>query len=191
MRHDLFPLPIYEFENEQAKEQQKTLVDLFKNVESQIEMKNYYSMGGYTSYGSIQHILEYDELEPIKKFIQEKINTVLEDLNLIGYANFSGSWFNINRKNSIHESHNHIPDTLSGIYYVQADVNDAKIHFIDNNKISNWPWRSSNNNLTKHDIGFEPHTGKLYIFPSYAQHYVAQQTNDNERVSISFNTFLS
>ena len=82
--------------------------------------------------------------------------------------------------------HNHIPDIWSGIYYVQAEENDARICFYDLNKTSNWPWRPVESNFSSMKM-FAPKTGKLYLFPSYIMHEVEQQTTESDRISISFN----
>ena len=123
--------------------------------------------------------------------LMESVVEAIKDIGMEGYANMTGSWFNINRKYSSHGNHNHIPDTISGIYYVQADEDDARITFHDQNKVSNWPWRGSiNPKFTSRTKSFVPKMGTLYLFPSFVEHSVEQQLKDQERISISFNTFI-
>ena len=192
-RHDIFSVPIWEFTYSEAETFREKIVPLFKNIEKNNPNKDMtYTKEGYTSYGPITNILDYDECAEMKNFIMGNIVDAVKDLGLEGYCNMTGSWFNNNRKYSSHEQHNHLPDILSGIYYVQAEEDDAKITFHDQNKISNWPWRvpSKLNNLTKKIHSFTPKTGRLYIFPSYIEHSVEQHLSDNERISISFNASI-
>ena len=122
----------------------------------------------------------------------ESVVEAIKDMGMEGYANMTGSWFNINRKYSSHGNHNHIPDVISGIYYVKANKDDARITFHDQNKVSNWPWRGSTNpTFTIRTKSFVPKMGTLYLFPSFVEHSVEQQLKDQERISISFNTFIS
>jgi len=192
-RHEIFPVPIWESVYSKAEQLRSEIVPLFKQIEEKNPNNNInYTKEGYTSYGPINNILDYDECADLKNFVMDNVIEAIKDLGMDGYAKMTGSWFNINRKYSSHGNHNHIPDTISGIYYVQADEHDAKISFHDQNKISNWPWRGSGGNpYTKNTYSFTPSTGRLYLFPSFIEHSVQQQLKDQERVSISFNTFIS
>jgi len=192
-RHEIFPVPIWQFEYKQAETFKETSVPLFKDIEQKNPNSNVkYTMDGYTSFGPITNILEFGECKDLKNFIMGNVVEAVKDLGLEGYCNLTGSWFNINRKYSSHGEHNHIPDTISGIYYVQAEEDDARISFHDQNKSSNWPWKSGviETSYTKNIISFKPQTGRLYLFPSYITHSVEQQLKDKERISISFNAYV-
>ena len=192
-RHEIFPVPIWQFEYKQAETFKETSVPLFKDIEQKNPNSNVkYTMDGYTSFGPITNILEFGECKDLKNFIMGNVVKAVKDLGLEGYCNLTGSWFNINRKYSSHGEHNHIPDTISGIYYVQAEEDDARISFHDQNKSSNWPWKSGviETSYTKNIISFKPQTGRLYLFPSYITHSVEQQLKDKERISISFNAYV-
>lgn len=193
IRHEIFPVPIWQFDHEQAESFKNKTVPLFKDIEKKNPNPNVkYTQDGYTSYGPITNILDYDECIDLKNFIMGRVVEAVKDLGLEGYCNLTGSWFNINRKYSSHGEHNHIPDTISGIYYVQADEDDARITFHDQNKISNWPWKGSvvSTPYTGNIKSFPPKTGRLYLFPSYITHSVEQQLKESERISISFNAYV-
>ena len=192
-RHEIFPVPIWEFTYTQAEKFKEKIVPLFKEIEKKNPNPNVkYTVDGYTSFGPITNILDHNECKDLKNFIMGNVVEAVKDLGLEGYCNLTGSWFNINRKYSSHGEHNHIPDTISGIYYVQADEEDARISFHDQNKSSNWPWKSGviYSAYTKNIVSFQPNTGRLYLFPSYITHSVEQQLKDQERVSISFNAYV-
>jgi uncharacterized protein (TIGR02466 family) len=192
-RHEIFPVPIWEFTYSEAEAFREKIVPMFKDIENKNPNKEMtYTKEGYTSYGPITNILDYDECKEMKNFIMGNVVEAVKDLGLEGYCNMTGSWFNNNRKYSSHGPHNHVPDTISGIYYVQAEENDARISFHDQNKISNWPWKAPSviNDMTRRVHSFKPKTGRLLLFPSYIEHSVEQQLTDNERISISFNAFV-
>lgn len=193
IRHEIFPVPIWQFEFDKANEFKEKIVPMFKEIEKKNPNDNIkYTKEGYTSYGPINNILDYDECLELKNFVMTSVVEAVKDIGMEGYANMTGSWFNINRKYSSHGNHNHIPDTISGIYYVQADEDDARITFHDQNKVSNWPWRRSiNPTFTSRTKNFAPKIGTLFLFPSFVEHSVEQQLKDQERISISFNTFIS
>ena len=192
-QHEIFSVPIWEFTYTESEAFREKIVPFFKEIENNnADKKNFYSKEGYTSYGSITNILNYDECAEIKNFVMRNTVFAASVLGLEGYGKMTDSWFTNNRKYSSHEQHNHLPDILSGIYYVQAEEDDAKITFHDQNKISNWPWiePSKLSNFTNKVHSFTPKTGRLYLFPSYIEHCVEQQLSDNERISISFNAIV-
>lgn len=193
IRHEIFPVPVWQFEFDKANEFKEKIVPMFKEIEKNNPNDNIkYTKEGYTSYGPINNILDYDECIELKNFVMESVVEAIKDMGMEGYANMTGSWFNINRKYSSHGNHNHIPDVISGIYYVKANKDDARITFHDQNKVSNWPWRGSTNpTFTSRTKSFVPKMGTLYLFPSFVEHSVEQQLKDQERISISFNTFIS
>jgi uncharacterized protein (TIGR02466 family) len=193
IRHEIFPVPVWQFEFDKANEFKEKIVPMFKEIEKNNPNDNIkYTKEGYTSYGPINNILDYDECIELKNFVMESVVEAIKDMGMEGYANMTGSWFNINRKYSSHGNHNHIPDVISGIYYVKANKDDARITFHDQNKVSNWPWRVSiNPTFTSRTKSFVPKMGTLYLFPSFVEHSVEQQLKDQERISISFNTFIS
>jgi uncharacterized protein (TIGR02466 family) len=190
-RFDIFTTPMWMVPFMGAEKFKKDVVPFFLDYEKKFPMNIEYSMNGYTSYSrEVTNILEFDELLPLKKFILEIAEIASNEVGIKGKHYLTDSWFNINRKYSYHGMHNHIPDVWSGIYYVQAEEEDANICFYDLNKNSNWPWQSVASKWTGQMRKFPPQTGRLYLFPSYIMHEVEQHSNDNERISISFNIGL-
>ena len=47
------------------------------------------------------------------------------------------------------------------------------------------------NKFTSADISVEPELGKLIIFPSWLVHYVQNNLDDSDRISIAFNIELT
>jgi len=69
-RHEIFPVPIWEFTYTEAEAFREKIVPFFKEIENNnADKKNFYAKEGYTSYGSITNILNYDECAEIKNFV--------------------------------------------------------------------------------------------------------------------------
>jgi len=57
IRHEIFPVPIWQFENKDSNTVKQTLVPLFKDIEKKNPNPNVkYTVDGYTSFGPITNI---------------------------------------------------------------------------------------------------------------------------------------
>ena len=192
----LFPVPLFKFDYQSTEESKNIIIAQIKEIEStdstDISLK--YSQGSYTSFYNRTDILDEDCLQNLKHFVQESVEQAHKHCGLGGGLQFTQSWANINRKYSYHEQHHHCPNIWSGVYYVQAQDNDATICFVNSNIInSSWPYKADkiyNNDLNSSQTVCRVTTGMLLIFPSYLQHKVSQHMSDNERISIAFNMDL-
>jgi len=188
-RMNLFPVPIFGTEFEDGEKLKDILVPKFLDIEQQDQNPAPYTANGYTSYNPSQQALDFDECKELREFILDCGRQANQSLNAGADAIVAGSWFSINRLHSYHPAHTHVPATWSGVYYVQAEEDDAVITFYDANKESNWPWMgfSSANEFNTPTFSIMPKTGRLILFPSFLKHSVEQQKQDRERVTISFN----
>lgn len=187
-QRDLFSVPVFRLKYLYAEELQNSVLDLFYKIEKEDTSPIPYSMNGYTSYCK-DNILDLDECKDLKKFISAAVTRINNDVGIAGTPKLKNSWFSINRKYSYHERHNHLPEVWSGVYYVKSDIEDAPLTFINKNLESHWPFSNSlfNNDYNSSIANFFVETGIMYIFPSYLDHAVDQQTKDNDRVTIAFN----
>lgn len=184
---DIFPVPIFRSTFDNAELLQSSVVPIFKDIESKDINPVRYSANGYTSYGKYD-IFDLQELAELKTFICNTVYDINQQVGINSAIELKGGWFSINRQYSYHEMHNHVPDIWSGVYYVQASRTDAALTFANKNLESNWPYTSSaNSNYTSSVVNCAVETGVLYIFPSYLNHKVDQQMEDNERITVSFN----
>jgi len=92
-------------------------------------------------------------------------------------------WGHIHEKNHSTNLHNHVnPSNLensaviSGVYYVYIPKKSGKIVFDYN--INQYETRR---------YWFQPVTGRYLLFPSYLNHFVTRNLDNEERISISFN----
>lgn len=185
-RNNFFEVPVFSSVYSKAEILKKDAVKYMLDSERKHKMGTPYSLNGYTSYCNGEpSILDVEIFSDLKEYILQCVNEVFKECEMYGTPFFTGSWFNINRKFSFHETHNHLPDIWSGIYYVDADQNDAPITFFDENKLTSWPWHAGGNLASS--IRIPPYTGLLHIFPSFLLHSVSQQKQESERFSISFN----
>jgi len=101
-------------------------------------------------------------------------------------------WANINRPHDYNMQHNHVPNHLSGVYYVNVPEGSGDIRFYDERKlpavIEPAPVRESA--LAQHSHTFHPAAGMMLIFPGWLDHVVGQNRTNEIRVSISFNIDL-
>lgn len=190
--HNIFQVPVYQSRYHDAFILENKIVPKLKDLENRNKNNSspYYPANSYTSFGTAE-ILDIPELEQLKKFIFDTVNEVHKSAGLGGDLEFTNSWFSINRLNSYHESHTHIPDVWSGVYYVSATPADAAIAFVNRNlKDTMWPFKAPktrHTSVNSSQVTCSVETGLLIIFPSYLEHKVNQQMVDSERITIAFN----
>ena len=110
-------------------------------------------------------------------------------------------WININQKNHYNEWHIHRRSTLSGVYYIKHDgFENGNIMFKHPNHLymtyAHWPqevngdenWIERHNEVTSEILDFVPIPNMLIIFPSWIEHKVEVNLNNDSRISLSFNT---
>lgn len=188
----LFPTPVVRKKWDNANND--SIKELFYNLEKSFPMENKDLTNYYTSY-NIQldkMLIEYKELKPFVDFLSGSIQELNKFMKFDGTKNFKirDMWFAINRLNSYHETHSHSPAIWSGVYYVQADEQDASLNLYspttsDNHWANNVV--SEFNDFTTNQVVLKPETGMLNIFPGWLRHSVSQQLADKDRIAISFN----
>lgn len=152
------------------------LSDLEKNVENRIS-KN-------------KLVLDDPDLLNLKHFIDSSIKQYLsgvyeENTEL----KITQSWLNKTLKNEGHHHHCHPNSYLSGVFYVKTN-DDDKIMFHNNDtRIHYYKPVFNNWNLANSESWWVPTPqNSLIIFRSDLHHSVPKTLND-ERISLSFNTF--
>lgn len=149
--------------------------------------------GNYYSYN--KNLLFEPELLNIKIFIQEKVKYYLNEyMGTSENIGITQSWLNKNPPKTKHHEHFHANSILSGVFYFQEN---CKITFINNNKsVMNTPLSlessksTSIHNSNSYEIQIK-NKNALIIFPSFLVHKVEENTNDIERYSLAFNTFVT
>ena len=186
-RLDLFPVPLLGADYEHAESLSQTLVPMFQKIEMEDTTPTTYGSNSYANYSS--GVIEWVECNSLRNWIGQIALEANKIIVLESDLSFVGSWFGIHRQHATLTQHSHIPCTWSGVYFVQAEEDDAPITFHDVNKQSNWPFANDTdaNTYNTHSYSITPKTGRLLIFPSHLQHSVEQQLIQRERIAINFN----
>jgi uncharacterized protein (TIGR02466 family) len=101
-------------------------------------------------------------------------------------------WFNVNPRGGFNRPHGHPGFTISGTYWVRvppassASSESGAFEFLDP--------RINGNSLIiegaptfQRSVMIQPKAGWLIVFPSYMEHWVYPNQQDEERVSMAFN----
>lgn len=113
-------------------------------------------------------------------------NTENKSLNILNL------WINVNNsKQSYNKQHIHANSTISGVYYVKCNNNSGKICFTRDPKeeyIIETTGEIVEGNKFNYSVAkYSPKEGHLLLFPSWLPHYVENNEDDEERISIAFN----
>lgn len=179
----LFPTPLglFELGRDFTEEELKFI----KNQETHDNMGN-----NTTSVN--KNILDHVELQNIRHFIDssvaeyfKKIYVPKQDTKL----RITQSWCNYTDSGQAHHKHSHPNSFVSGVLYPQANKDIDKIYFYKDGyqqlKTPAEGW-----NLYNADSWWmEAYTGRMFIFPSSLMHMVETVQGNDQRISLSFNTF--
>ena len=185
---NIFPTQVFRAQYGPAQELQKTVVPMLLEQEKNDQKPLKYTANGYTDYGR-ENLLTRPVFKDLKEFIDDVVVRCHKQTGLQNTPSLQTSWFSINRKYTYHEEHNHLPDTWSGVYYIQADQDHPGLTLVNPNMKANWPRVnvSELNEANSPNVTCAAITGSLIIFPSHLHHKVEQQMVDKERIMVAFN----
>ena len=178
----VFPIPVHITKYEENMEKEFKFI---KNIEYIPNGSN----GNYKSKNT--SVLKCKELQNISDFIKKQLDVYCEKVisskqKLVPTI----SWINKNPKGSKHHEHIHPNSITSGVFYFAIN-NTTPIQFHKNNQ---WGLKLSVNkyNIFNSETFSVPmNTGELILFPSSTKHSVPINKSEEERFSLSFNTFVS
>lgn len=182
----VFPIPVMQAHlDRDFTEEEKNYV---KNIKM---IKNNFNLRSEETY-----VLESTALKGLKPFIENVLNQYFEDIykpkNDIQLY-ITQSWINISSPFEQHHIHNHPNSFVSGVFYFSADPTIDKIHF-SRSEYSTLKIFPREYNQYNCDSWYYPvASNDLLIFPSTLSHYVEivpPSQNREQRISLSFNTFL-
>lgn len=200
MIHELFPTKLYsaalvnsrsklisDLVNESLKIQE---IDLDGKVWSK---KNYHF--GYTSYGSMDQLHRFSStFDELKKKIDPHVKKYMTHLDWdFAFKDIflSKLWINIMPQGCIHTGHIHPLSVISGTFYIQVPTKKIPCLKFEDPRFGFFMARPTIKNKShpsnKPFFNFEPKPGHLVLFESWLRHEVMQNTNDSDRISISFN----
>lgn len=179
----LFPTGVGNFEL--GRNLTKSELSFIKSLERRNNSGNFTSVDNY--------VFNNKQLKSLHKFCLQSATTYFQELwkpkkELTLYI--TQSWINYTSKGQFHHKHEHPNSFISGVFYVNADGEKDKIIFF-NEKYAHIKVFPTEYNMFNSDSWWIPvSTGKLVLFPSSLEHMVESVIADQERISLSFNTFM-
>jgi len=177
----VFPTPvqIYKYENSIEKE-----LKYIEGVEWKQQVSNYNFKSKDT------YLSEHEELKDIVSFFKECIddycNTIVNSEQRLVITQL---WANRNPKGSKHHEHVHPNSIISGVFYLRQDPKLPPIQFSKSNQHAIKLDPKKYNNFNAETFLLPCTSGELILFPSNLRHSVPTNQGEEERISLSFNTF--
>ena len=141
--------------------------------------------------------LEEPVLQPLIKAITEISLIYFKKLNIKEAHGLSinNMWFIINKENSYNKPHTHPFSFLSGAFYSKATAKSGDIVFMNPNPKLEAYWHDgayAGWNKYQSDINTRQSlANKIILFPSWLEHYVTPNQNEEDRIVWSFNLQLT
>jgi uncharacterized protein (TIGR02466 family) len=183
--HSIFPIPVYFSKlNRKFSKKELNIFEYYKNN----AVKN---VGNITSNNN--YILNLNPLKKLKKdielFIEDYFKKIITTSNEVKPF-ITQSWLNYTKNNEFHHSHEHPNSLVSGVLYINADIDNDKIifHTKKYNQIDLIP--KEYNLYNSRSWFFPVETNQIVLFPSSTTHSVEQKKGNNTRLSLAFNVFV-
>jgi uncharacterized protein (TIGR02466 family) len=177
----VFPTPVQIYKHEDSIEKELKYIE---NIEwkKQVSNRNFKSKDSYlTKHESLKSIVSF-----FGECINDYCNTIINsDQRLI----ITQLWANKNPKGSKHHEHVHPNSIISGVFYLRQDPKLPPIQFSKSNQESMKLDPRKYNNYNAETFLLPCTAGELILFPSNLRHSVPMNNGEEERISLSFNTF--
>jgi uncharacterized protein (TIGR02466 family) len=185
MVENLFPIPVHISDGYKLNLENKDAL-----IKETIENQKLNQNGNLVSLND--NVLDIPYLSDLKKHLMKQINNYVYEVLCIPKSvdvYITQSWLNINRTDKSHHVHHHSNSFISGTYYLQGNTPITFKH--DRAIFQNFDFEFTeinyfNTNLCNVTI----QEGRCILFPSVLPHLVNPNKNTEERISLSFNTFI-
>ena len=191
--HNLFSIPLMKFDYGEISNDENKIFDHYLNdLVPSCSYNRFISKENY--------ILDNNDLPKLKKFIESAINDYVENVLVGGELEndlsfkITQSWLNLSKPDSGgHYKHTHSNSLISGVFYIKADPNLDSILFTNDylfsNAINLQDRVKKFNNFNSNRWRVPVSTGNLFLFPSNLPHEVDALGGEENRISLSFNSF--
>ena len=135
-------------------------------------------------------LLDKPEMSRVRQFIESKLKEYV--VNIMGSDSemvITQSWVNINAKGESHHEHKHPNSVISGVWYPQIHEKLPPIQFRNSQQRDITLSIKKFNHANSATFLLPMKKGELIIFPSNLSHSVPPNQSDEERISLSFNTW--
>jgi len=180
--HNLFPTSVSFFElgREFSDEENDFLLNLEQKPND----------GNTTS--KERKLLDDSKLASLREFVDASVASYFKEIYSPKHEvnlRITQSWVNYTKPGQWHHKHAHPNSFVSGVLYIKANKETDRIQFYKESyqqiKLPVDQFNLSNSDSWWLPIG----TGQLILFPSSLTHMVPTLQGDDQRVSMSFNTF--
>ena len=135
-------------------------------------------------------ILDKPEMSRVRQFIDSKIKEfVFKVMGSDAEMVITQSWLNRNGKGESHHEHKHPNSMISGVWYPQIHEKLPPIQFKNSQQRDITLSIKKYNHFNSATFLLPMKNGELIIFPSHLSHSVPINNSDEERISLSFNTW--
>ncbi len=136
------------------------------------------------------YLLRNEEFKDIKNFLGEAINKFTTNvLNTKQRLVITQCWANRNPKGSQHHEHVHPNSIISGVMYFQINEKLPPISFTKDRQDGMKLNVEKYNHMNSETFMLPCKPGELILFPSSLRHSVPTNHGEEDRISVSFNTF--
>ena len=178
---ELFPTPLLITQYEQPIDKELAYL---KTISYRKQQGN----GNFRSDDS--YLLRKEEFKDIKNFLKESVDRFTTNvINTKQRLVITQCWANRNPKGSKHHEHVHPNSIISGVMYFQINEKLPPISFSKERQDGVKLDPIKYNHMNSESFMLPCKTGELILFPSSLKHSVPINQGEEDRISISFNTF--
>ena len=135
-------------------------------------------------------VLDRPELANIRAFVEAKLHEyVTKVFASTDKLVITQSWLNKSKKGESHHEHIHPNSMVSGVWYPQIHEQMPPIQFRSRGQRDVSLQTEKFNTFNSATFMLPMKRGELILFPSNLQHSVPANQSDEERISLSFNTW--
>ena len=177
----LFPTPLLIIPYEQPIDKE---LEYLKTISYREQQQN----GNYRSDDS--YLLRNEEFKNIKNFLGEAVDRYTKNvINSKQRLVITQCWANRNPKGSKHHEHVHPNSIISGVMYFQINEKLPPISFSKDRQDGMKLDPEKYNHMNSETFMLPCKPGELILFPSSLKHSVPTNHGEEDRISVSFNTF--
>ena len=184
---DIFKIPVYQAELDLDIKKLELFCNAYKENNKGRFLSN---VGGYQTNDMP---LDIPTTQPLIKEIEEHASNFAKGFINKKKQSLDNMWFNINGYKDSNIPHNHPDTTIAGVFYVKTPK-DCGCLIMQHPALDVLNYYDINLNIEKYnnynasEWEFQPAVNNLYLFPAWVKHYVSQNMNKEDRISLSFNT---
>ena len=131
----------------------------------------------YQSNHDLNNLAEMNEpVKILEKILNTEVKKNVLNLKMLGKFKIKNFWFSMQKKNTVHPSHNHPKSVLSGVYYFKIDNNSGGEINLD---------------LGSKKVKHAPQKNDLLIFNSHVYHSVNDYLGKNDRIAIAWDAIYT